>query len=69
MWIAAPASGLYLWVLEQNVKAQAFYEALGGRRTERAEVTAPGGDSARLNGSPTKLRYAWPDPAILIRAD
>ena len=65
----APGSGLYLWVLEQNVKAQAFYEALGGRRTERAEVTAPGGDPARLHGVPMKLRYVWPNPATLIRVD
>lgn len=27
----SPASGLYLWVLEQNVAAQGFYRALGGR--------------------------------------
>jgi ribosomal protein S18 acetylase RimI-like enzyme len=65
----APGSGLYLWVLEQNVKAQAFYEALGGRRTERAEVTAPGGDPARLHGVPMKLRYVWLDPATLIGVD
>lgn len=26
-----PESGLYLWVLEQNVAAQRFYEAIGGQ--------------------------------------
>ena len=30
---------------------------------------APGGDAAHLNGTPFKLRYAWRDPARLIRAD
>jgi ribosomal protein S18 acetylase RimI-like enzyme len=59
-----PGSGLYLWVLEQNVNAQAFYRALGGRRMERAEAQAPGGDPARLNGTPMKLRYAWPDLTV-----
>jgi ribosomal protein S18 acetylase RimI-like enzyme len=59
-------SGLYLWVLEQNVAAQAFYKARAGRCVGRAAVEAPGGVSARLNGSPTKLRYVWPDPALLL---
>jgi ribosomal protein S18 acetylase RimI-like enzyme len=61
----AHLSGLYLWVLEQNVQAQAFYAALGGRRVERAEARAPGGDPTRLNGVPMKLRYVWPDPTLL----
>jgi ribosomal protein S18 acetylase RimI-like enzyme len=59
--------GLYLWVLEQNTIAQAFYEALGGQRVERAIVEAPGGDTTRLNGAPAKLRYVWPEPAGLQR--
>jgi ribosomal protein S18 acetylase RimI-like enzyme len=64
----APGSGLYLWVLEQNVTAQTFYAALGGRRVERAKAQPPGGDATRLNGVPMKLRYVWPDP-LLIRVD
>jgi ribosomal protein S18 acetylase RimI-like enzyme len=55
-------TGLYLWVLEQNVEAQAFYEARGAKRMERAPVAPPGGVPGRLNGSPCKLRYAWGDP-------
>ncbi len=55
---------MYLWVQEQNVAAQMFYEAMGGQRVERDFVTAPGGDPTRLNGNPTKLRYAWTDPAL-----
>jgi ribosomal protein S18 acetylase RimI-like enzyme len=59
-------TGLYLWVLEQNVDGQSFYEALGAKRLEEAPVTPPGGVAGRLRGSPLKLRYAWADPAILL---
>jgi ribosomal protein S18 acetylase RimI-like enzyme len=62
-----PGSGLYLWVLEQNRPAQAFYEALGGRCVQRGEVQPPGGVPARLNGSPARLRYTWPEPRDLLR--
>lgn len=58
--------GLYLWVLEQNRAAQAFYEARGAERVERAPVSAPGGIPGRLCGSPCKLRYAWRNPARLL---
>jgi ribosomal protein S18 acetylase RimI-like enzyme len=58
----APDSGLYLWVLEQNRSAQAFYQAFGGACVERGVVPAPGGVPGRLNGSPACLRYAWPEP-------
>ena len=54
-------SGLYLWVLEQNAAAQAFYEACGARRVEIALATSPRGLPGRLNGSPRKLRYVWED--------
>jgi ribosomal protein S18 acetylase RimI-like enzyme len=50
---------LYVWVLEQNVNAQAFYEACGARPVGREAVRAPGGAAGRLVGSPLKLRYAW----------
>jgi ribosomal protein S18 acetylase RimI-like enzyme len=59
-------AGLYLWVLEQNIEAQAFYESLGGRREERDLVSPPGGIASRLAGSPTKLRYVWPEPGVLL---
>ena len=58
-------TGLYLWVNEQNVDAQAFYEAHGARRVERAMSVPPGGVPGRLDGSPHKLRYAWDDPGAL----
>ena len=59
-------TGLYLWVLEQNVDAQAFYGARGGRSADRRPVQAPGGVASRLDGSPFALRYVWDDPAILL---
>ena len=59
-----PGSGLYLWVLEQNVAARAFYHALGGRAVERSRAQPVGGDPTTLVGSPAKLRYAWPDPSV-----
>jgi len=52
-------TGLYLWVQEQNVAAQAFYDARGGKCVDRALISPPGGVASRLNGSPAKLRYAW----------
>ena len=58
-------TGLYLWVNEQNMDAQAFYEAHGARRVERAMSVPPGGVPGRLVGSPHKLRYAWDDPGAL----
>ena len=63
---ARPSAGLHLWVLEQNVAAQAFYEARKGVCVERAVAVAPGGDASRLNGEPERLRYAWRDPSVLI---
>lgn len=53
------------WVLEQNSSAQVFYGRHGGRCAERSLVGAPGGVPSRLNGSPVKLRYVWPDAGRL----
>ncbi len=63
----ARGEGMYLWVLEQNAPAQAFYEAIGGRPGESARVEPPGGVPGRLYGSPRKLRYVWPAPLTLRR--
>ena len=63
---AAPASGLYLWVLEQNAAARAFYEARGGSCVEHKPAGAPGGDVTRLSGRPVNLRMAWRDPSRLL---
>jgi GNAT superfamily N-acetyltransferase len=56
-WSAS--SGLYLWVLEQNSDARAFYAAQGGVCVERHDVDPPGGDPGRLTGKPISLRYTW----------
>jgi ribosomal protein S18 acetylase RimI-like enzyme len=56
----SPSSGLYLWVLEQNTAAQAFYQAQGGRQVERQLAGPfPGG------GRAYSFRYAWSDLAKL----
>lgn len=58
-------TGLYLWVTEQNLDAQAFYQARGGSLVERALNEAPGGLPSRLNGTPIKLRCVWSPRALL----
>jgi GNAT superfamily N-acetyltransferase len=62
------ASGLYLWVLEQNSDARAFYTARGAVCVDRFQVPPPGGDPARLNGQPITLTYAWRHPSQLLAA-
>lgn len=62
----SPSAGLYLWVLQQNTAAQAFYQARGGTCVGSREVSPPGGDPANLYGTPIGLRYAWRDPAVLL---
>jgi GNAT superfamily N-acetyltransferase len=65
---SSPGSGLYLWVLEQNTDARAFYAARGGACAERAETPPPGGDRSRLTGKPMGLRYVWRDLSRLLSA-
>jgi ribosomal protein S18 acetylase RimI-like enzyme len=56
-----PQSGLFLWVLEQNEAAQAFYDARGGARGDRRlGGPFPGGGRAHT------LRYVWLDPSVLV---
>lgn len=63
----ADGTGLYLWVLEQNVEARRFYEARGARYVERRPADPPGGIESRLTGRPWKLRCAWREPALPFR--
>ncbi len=58
-----PASPLYLWVLQQNAAAQAFYAALGGAVVDE-ELARPiaGGGSAAV------YKVAWRDPRVLLSA-
>ncbi|WP_163505961.1 GNAT family N-acetyltransferase [Fodinicola acaciae] len=62
----AAGDAMYLWVLRQNTSAQRFYRACGAAEVEMAKAPAPGGDPTRLNGSPDRLRMAWPDAYVLI---
>lgn len=48
-----PGSGVYLWVLDQNTRAQAFYQNLGARNVGSKRTVPPGG------GSTVARRYAW----------
>ena len=62
-------SGLYLWVLEQNAGAQAFYQARGGRCTERALALAPGSIPSRLNSSPLRCATRGPSRRCSCNTD
>ena len=59
-----PSEALYLWVLEQNEAAQAFYASRGGTCVGSVlRGPFPGG------GRAIGYRYAWPDPSRLIARD
>jgi GNAT superfamily N-acetyltransferase len=59
----AESPALHLWVLEQNLPAQAFYTAMGGTHVETTLVGAPAGHPERLNAIPAKFRMAWQEAA------
>lgn len=63
---ARPGGGVYLWVLEQNVSAQAFYRSRAGILGEPEPAAPPGGDPANMNGPQAKIRVTWPDPRALL---
>jgi GNAT superfamily N-acetyltransferase len=63
----AAGNAMYLWVLEQNVAAQRFYRASAATCVETVLVSPPGGDPARLNGTPRKLRMTWSDATDAVR--
>ncbi|WP_131194310.1 GNAT family N-acetyltransferase [Lichenihabitans psoromatis] len=54
---ALPRRPVYLFVLQSNIAAQAFYNRLGGDPVEELVATQPDGTSARA------IRYAWPSVA------
>ena len=56
---AADRPAMFLWVLQQNTRAQEFYRAMGGECVERDVVPPPGGVPGRLNGEPQCYRFAW----------
>jgi hypothetical protein len=55
-----PVTGLYLWVLDANTAARAFYAARSGICEGSEWSEAPGG------GSILGLRYVWPHPTVLL---
>jgi ribosomal protein S18 acetylase RimI-like enzyme len=55
-----PGAGVYLWVMEANAPARAFYERLGARNVETILMSDPGG------GSAPNCRYVWPDTRVLL---
>ena len=59
-----PTSGMYLWVREQNMTAQGFYEARGGRRVERDRVAPPGGDPTAPQRQTDQAPVHSADPRI-----
>lgn len=62
-----PQSPLHLWVLQQNERAQRFYDAVGGTPADLRPVPDVGGVPGRLNGRPLALRYVWPQPSQLAQ--
>jgi ribosomal protein S18 acetylase RimI-like enzyme len=60
-WICEtqPGAGVYLWVMEANAPARAFYDRLGARNVETVLMSDPGG------GSAPNCRYCWPDARFL----
>jgi ribosomal protein S18 acetylase RimI-like enzyme len=65
----AGTPALYLWVLQQNTRAQAFYRASGGSLVETGIAAVPGGNPALLEGTPGKFRISWPDVTRLLERD
>lgn len=64
-----PASGIFLWVLEPNEAAQAFYLSRSGILGDSESTTPPRGDPRNLAGSVRKIRVAWSDPTSLVLSD
>lgn len=57
----AKTPAMYLWVLEQNTRAQDFYRAQGGELRDGRPVDSQPPEN--LNGTPLGLRVVWPDAA------
>ena len=55
-----PDEGVYLWVMEANASARAFYERLGAANAGTIELMDPGG------GHAPNCRYVWPRPQLLV---
>jgi ribosomal protein S18 acetylase RimI-like enzyme len=64
-WLAArdSALGVYLWVLEANTRARAFYENIGARNSGVSIMETHGGATVR------SCRYTWPSAELLSTRD
>ncbi len=60
-----PAAGLYLWVLDQNARAQAFYQSLGATDVGSKTSTPHGGGSTITAATfgPPSSSPSWPRTA------
>ncbi len=56
--LSHPRDGLYLWVLEHNTPAQAFYRRLGAQDAGAMIKAAPGG------GEVTARRFIWTSAGV-----
>lgn len=61
-WLSEVQSqgGVYLWVMEANAPARAFYHRLGGRNVETVDKLDAGG------GHAPNCRYVWAEPSALV---
>jgi len=57
----AAGAGVYLWVMQRNMRARRFYDRLGGTEVARRERADPSG------GNVLHCRYAWRAPIDLVR--
>ncbi len=55
-----PDRGVYLWVMEANASARAFYERLGAIDVGTIDKEDPGG------GRAPNCRYVWAQPRLLL---
>ena len=61
-WLSesAPREAVYLWVMEANANARAFYDHLGATNAGTEVIEDPGG------GRAPNCRYVWANPRLLL---
>lgn len=55
-----PDRGVWLWVMEANTSARAFYDSLGATYAGTVDLRDPDG------GRAPNCRYVWPRPSMLL---